>query len=113
MMQEKGEMLTLLCIAVSIFFLTGCSQNSTIAGKDTSKDPFKKYPARDIPRQATNPAQRDIPLKEPPEMTAEEYERAGDSYFNGGNLQQAFPEMPDTERHGYRRVSRLRCPEKC
>ena len=83
MMQEKGVMLTLLYIAVSIFFLTGCSKNST-------KDPFAKYPAKELPRQVTNPAQRDVPLKEPPAMTAEEYERSGDSNFNSGNLQQAF-----------------------
>jgi Flp pilus assembly protein TadD/LysM repeat protein len=91
MVLSKGVLLTFLALAVSIFFLSGCSQNSTIAGKDTLKDPFaNKYPVKNLPRQATNPAQRDVPLKEPPEMTAAEYERSGDDYFNSGNLQQAF-----------------------
>lgn len=92
MVLSRGVLLTFLALAVGGFFLSGCSQNSTMAGKDTLKDPFatNKYPVRNLPRQATNPAQRDVPLKEPPEMTAAEYERSGDDYFNSGNLQQAF-----------------------
>ncbi len=91
MATKTGVMLTVCSFAVSIFFLSGCSQNSTMAGKDTLKDPFAgKYSVKNLPRQPTNPAQRDVPLKEPPEMSAAAYERSGDDYFNSGNLQQAF-----------------------
>ena len=83
----KGRVFFYTCIAIiAISNIIGCAKNSTDVKNNDIKSPVPITPRKN----SYNLPEKTTPLKELPEMNAEDYERSGDANFNSGNMQMAM-----------------------
>ena len=82
-----GSVLFYACIFIVAFSnIIGCAKNSTDIKNSDIKSPVRITPGKN----SYNLPEKTTPLKELPEMNAEDYERSGDANLNSGNLQMAM-----------------------